>query len=183
MHAGDFVEGCREGFVAGVVRFDEGPQSSFISGVGYDRSTETMLVRIGAHSCGYQVRQASLNHVRASTDPGKAYDVLVKGRRRAEVDSCPKCPRFLAAGIKHRCPSKHQAPAPRTTRSTVPPGIGPARSPEGSRLVGDRRWSLSRCDEDTATTIRGFVLPDGLAALPRRVSATMSPRGVEADAC
>ncbi len=69
-----------------------------------------MLVPIGARSYGYQVPGASFNQVRASRDPGKAYNALVKGRRRAEVDSCSKCLRFFTAGIEHRCPSKHQAP-------------------------------------------------------------------------
>lgn len=108
--AGDLLERRRKRFAAGGVKFDETPQSSFISGVGYDRSTGTMLVRIGARSYGYQVPEASFNQVRASRDPGKAYNALVKGRRRAEVDSCPKCHRFFAAGVEHRCPSKHQAP-------------------------------------------------------------------------
>lgn len=70
-----------------------------------------MLLRVGARSYGYQVPEASFNQVRASRDPGKAYNALVNGRRRAEVVLPPKCHRSFAAGIEHRCPSKHQAPS------------------------------------------------------------------------
>ncbi|GAA4682198.1 hypothetical protein GCM10025780_29480 [Frondihabitans cladoniiphilus] len=69
-----------------------------------------MVVRVGVRSYGYKVPEQVFNHVRASRDPGKAYNALGKGKRRAEVDSCPKRDRFFAVGFEHRCPSKHRAP-------------------------------------------------------------------------
>lgn len=108
---GDLLERRRARLEVEGIKFGRTLQPSFIARVGYDRTTGTMLVRIGVRSYGYKVPEQVFNQVRAARDPGKAYNAIVKGKRRAEVDSCPRCDRFYEAGVEHRCPSKHTAPS------------------------------------------------------------------------
>lgn len=107
---GDLLERRRQRIASGGTKIDPTTRSSFISGVGYDQSSGSMLVKIGARSYGYKVVREMFEAVRGAKHPGQVYNRLVKGRPRTEVESCEKCSRFFAAGSSHRCPSRHRQP-------------------------------------------------------------------------
>ena len=108
----DLQQRRRDRFAAGGVKMDLTEKSGFISGVGYNKASSTMSVKIGLKHYAYKVSEKTFNAVRGARSPGAAYNLLVKGNQRAEaVDSCPKCGRFNVATDVHRCPSAHQQPS------------------------------------------------------------------------
>lgn len=109
----DLMARRRHRFAAGGVKINRTEKSGFISGVGYNPAAGTMAVKIGNRHYSYRVSQEVFNRVRAARSPGQAYNLMVKGRERAEeVISCESCGRFSVVSVGHRCPSQHKQPTP-----------------------------------------------------------------------
>ncbi|WP_022893264.1 hypothetical protein [Agromyces subbeticus] len=116
---GNLLERRRARFAAGGTKIDPTERSSFISGVGYDRGSGSMLVKIGSRSYGYKVSMQKFEAVRGAKHPGQAYNAIVKGQTRTEIASCEKCSRFYSAGTAHRCPSRHRDPSEAPSRQNL----------------------------------------------------------------
>lgn len=79
--------------------------SSWVGGVAYDDATGTMFSRTkDGRTYGHQVPRAVYDAVARSQSPGRAYNKLVKGNPRAEINQCPKCGRYTTASGSHKCP-------------------------------------------------------------------------------
>lgn len=83
----------------------ESVDSTFMSGVGYDESSSTMITQIGRRVYGHAVPPEVYARVKGSTAPGGVFNALVKGQQRVELKRCTQCRRFMAAGSDHVCPA------------------------------------------------------------------------------
>ncbi|MBC9927272.1 hypothetical protein [Leucobacter sp. cx-169] len=85
--------------------------SAVVTGGAYDHGTNTMMVRLGKRTYGYQVDPKVFREVMGSGAPGRAYNELVKNRsKRVELKHCNKCSRWSHGAVRHACPAK-----PKTT--------------------------------------------------------------------
>ncbi|MGH3732949.1 MAG: hypothetical protein ACRDVC_06160 [Acidimicrobiales bacterium] len=85
--------------------------STWISGMGYDKATSTMVVRTdgkegASRTYGYDVPIAAFINVAHSPSPGRAFNRVIRGKaERVDVKECGQCGRTYATP-QHRCPAK-----------------------------------------------------------------------------
>jgi hypothetical protein len=81
--------------------------SQWIKRLGYDKSTNTMVMVTGRSLYGFAVTPEVYQAMSESRTPGRVYNQIVKGRAaRVEVRECPNCHRYSTAGAGHRCPPR-----------------------------------------------------------------------------
>jgi len=82
-------------------------KSTFLTAVGYDEHTGTLVV--GMKTGTYEYKNATYRDFRRIIDaesPGSAYNQYVKGRlpsERTDAQRCPKCGRFMPVDGPHEC--------------------------------------------------------------------------------
>lgn len=123
----DLAKRRRERFAAGGTKIDPtSRRSAFINGVGYNKASGVMGVKIGKRAYAYKVSEDLFNMLRGSRSPGSVWNdyIVKKGYRSDEIVACDDCGRFTAATQTHRCPSRH---------------LPPTRKPKRTNLEGLRR--------------------------------------------
>jgi hypothetical protein len=81
--------------------------SQWIKRLGYDKSTQTMVMVTARSLYGFAVPPEVYQAMSESHSPGRVYNQVVKGRAaRLEVRECPRCHRYSTAGPGHRCPPR-----------------------------------------------------------------------------
>jgi hypothetical protein len=81
--------------------------SQWIKRLGYDESTNTMVMVTARSLYGFTVPPDVYRAMSESRSPGRVYNQVVKGRAvRVEVRKCSNCHRYSTAGAGHRCPPR-----------------------------------------------------------------------------
>lgn len=87
--------------------------SSWISRMGFDPVSETMVLETATSRYGYRVPASVYRQVVDSSSPGRTFTAVVKGRAaRVELSSCADCGRVvvrLPGRPAHRCPIREAA--------------------------------------------------------------------------
>lgn len=110
----DLLERRRERlFAAGTKQSPPKYASTFIEGVGYNQYSAEMTFNLSGRQYGYKVPPEVAKNMLTSSNPGRAYAALIKGkRRRFDVVECPKCRRFINEDTAdmHQCHTGHRTP-------------------------------------------------------------------------
>lgn len=113
---GDLLERRRVKMAAVGVR-PKPVTSTWVTGLGYDQASETMVMTTRREVYGYHVDRSVYSRLASAATPGSTFNEVVKGRaKRVEVAGCGRCGRFHVAGAAHRCPTR-EAPRPGTAAS------------------------------------------------------------------
>lgn len=82
--------------------------TSFIEAVAYDDSTGVLAMQLArsSHAHGYVVSRKVYEEMLSASDPGAAYNSLVKGRPKSYAERCDQCGRFTFSKSDggHTCP-------------------------------------------------------------------------------
>lgn len=87
-------------------------KSQWIAGVGYNEAAGVMFTETSnGNTYGHHVDPQVFEQVRGGKSPGAAFNALVKGSPRTEVDRCGKCSAVYATANGHTCKPSMTAPA------------------------------------------------------------------------
>lgn len=100
--AGDLISRRRERRAAAGAEL-EPVGSTWVTAVGYDHASGTMVTRISDRNYGHLVSAEVFEKVRGASSPGAAFNALVKGSPRSTVEQCPGCGRIYATVSTHVC--------------------------------------------------------------------------------
>lgn len=100
---GDLLQRRRERVARAGVQMTAADNSSWVSAMGYNAAAGEMVITLGTRTYGYRVSEQVFQRVKNSYSAGSAYNQLVKGSPRVEVDQCGVCGRWFNVMAGHTC--------------------------------------------------------------------------------
>lgn len=115
LHGVDWAERRRQRNAAeGSVLHPLPNNSTFVSGIAYNKADGLLVMQMGKKQYGYHVDRNVYEQMLQSTSPGRVYNEIVRKQAKATggsvaVHQCEQCKRFTSASQQHRCPGFHKA--------------------------------------------------------------------------